>query len=149
MCPVNVSRPALFIFTWNKGKNRVPQVVGVSRRENENQFQLLWHLKWVFILSFSLTCCVWPFLICSYTSRALWSSFSNLSCWFSWKSITQEMHFSLHAKASLVFSKPSKINQTRVSQIPSKFPDFEVNTKCTNLPVRSHGSTSNPYQKSG
>lgn len=142
MCLVNVSHPALFIFTQNKGKNTVPQVVGVPEQ-----------LKLVFIFSFSLICCVWPSLICSYTHLEPFGHHSS-TCLTGFP--RRVLHnkctiLSMHRcfQASLVFSKPSKINQTWISQIPSKFPDFEVNTKCTNLLVGSHGSTSNPYQKSG
>lgn len=104
--PVNVSHPALFIFTQNKGKNRVPQ----------NQFQVPGQLKFVFSLNFSLTCCVWPFLICSYTHLEPFGHHSP-TCLagfpgrvFHEKCIILSMQ--RHFQASLVFSKPSKINQT-------------------------------------
>lgn len=109
-------------------------------------------LKLGFILSFSLTCCVWPFLICSYTYPDPFGCHSP-TCLAGFPGRVLHKKSTIpsvqrHFQASLVFPKPSKINHTWISQIPSKFPDLKVNTKCTNLPVGSHGSTSNPYQKS-
>lgn len=119
-------------------KTEFLRLLGVSRRENENQFQVPEQLKLVFIISFSLTCCVWPFLICFCTNLEPFGHHSS-TCLAGFpgrvlhkKCIIPSMQ--RHFQASLVFSKPSKINQTWVSQISSKFPDFEVNTKCTNLP---------------